>query len=167
MKLLGLGIVLVLGASIVTGASTATVALSARPAEPLALFAWVPTGGYPDAFPFGQCTWWVAFNRQVTWGGDARDWARNAQAQGILTSPLPSVGAIAVYRPGGAYSALGHVAVVVGMTATTYTVSEMNAPNWGRVDARTIPWPDPAVEAFIPISSSELAGAAHRSPGSR
>lgn len=167
MKLLAVGIAFVITASIATGATTATVALSARPSDQSALFSWVPPGGFPDPFPFGQCTWWAAFNRRVTWGGDARDWARNARAQGAPTSPLPSVGAIAVYRPGGAYSDLGHVAVVVGMTATSYTVSEMNAPNWGQVNARTIRWPDPDIEAFIPLGPSDHGGGARPVPGNR
>ena len=164
MKLLALGLAVVFGASIITEATTATAALHMRPADSPALFAWVPAGGYPDPFPFGQCTWWVAFNRRVSWGGDARDWARNAQSQGVPSSPLPSVGAIAVYRPGGAYSAFGHVAVVVATSATTYTVSEMNAPDWGRVDVRTIAWPDPAVDLFIPLDPSEILAAPAQSP---
>ncbi len=146
-----MGLTFLLAASVATGASTAAVALKPRPAPAAPLFASVPLGGFPDPFPFGQCTWWVAFNRRVTWDGNAREWLANAAAQGVPTSPIPSVGAIAVYRPGGLYSALGHVAVVVAVDADTYTVSEMNAVGWGRLSVRQIGWPDPSVDGFIPL----------------
>lgn len=133
----------------------AAVSIAAAPsAAPFApLFSWVPKGGYPDRFPFGQCTWWAAFNREVTWGGDARDWLANAEAADVATNALPSVGAIAVYRPGGQYSVLGHVAIVTAVDAYAYTVSEMNAPRWGVVSSRVITWPDPAVRGFIPVAA--------------
>jgi hypothetical protein len=161
VKALVLPLVVVLSACVVIGSSTAAVALEPRAAPAAPLFAWVPADGFPDRFPFGQCTWWVAFNRRVTWGGNARDWLANAGVQGVAISATPTVGAIVAYRPGGLYSAFGHVAVVVAVTATTYTVSEMNAPDWGRVDARTIGWPDAAVEAFIPLDPRESAETSH------
>jgi len=112
----------------------------------------VPPGGYPDRFPYGQCTWWVAYNRRVTWGGNAGDWLSNARAQGLMTATIPSLGGIAVYEPGNGYSTYGHVAVVIATAAGSYTVSEMNYLGWGRVDTRTVAWPDPQVEGFIPLS---------------
>ena len=80
-----------------------------------------------------------------------RDWLRNAQAQGVRTADQPSVGAVAVYRPGGLYSDYGHVAVVTAVAPSSYTVSEMNAPRWGQVSTRMVPWPDPGVQGFIPL----------------
>jgi hypothetical protein len=139
------------------GASAGAVAVASpqgAPVEPL--FSWVPAGGFPDRFPFGQCTWWAAYNGRVTWGGNAGDWLVNAGALGVPTNDEPSLGAIVVYWPGGRYSPLGHVAVVVGLTPATYTVSEMNAAaGWGRVNTRTIAWPDPDVQGFIPRSDGE------------
>jgi surface antigen len=111
----------------------------------------VPEGGFPDRFPFGQCTYWAAYNYPVTWNGDARDWLRNAQAQGVPTDMLPSVGAVAVFRPGGLYSEYGHVAIVVAAGPSSYTVSEMNAPRWGEVSTRVLRWPDPGIQGFIPF----------------
>jgi len=132
------------------GSAAASVA-AAPPAAPApALFPWVPSGGYPDHFPYGQCTWWAAYNHPVTWSGDAIYWLRDAKAQGVATSNEPSVGAIAVYRAGGLYSARGHVAVVTAVSPDSYTVSEMNAPRWGAVTTRTIAWPDIMVQGFIP-----------------
>jgi surface antigen len=48
-----------------------------------------------------------------------------------------------------------HVAVVIAVTATAYTVSEMNFIGWGQVSTRSIPWPDPRVEGFIPITKED------------
>jgi surface antigen len=115
------------------------------------LFSWVPPGGYPDRFPYGWCTWWAAYNRHVTWNGNAGDWLANASAQGFHTQLTPTVGAIAVYRPGSGYSQLGHVAIVVAVSAATYTVSEMYFISFGEVNTRTIWWPDPHIDGFIPL----------------
>jgi surface antigen len=130
---------------------------STRPqAEAIApLFPWVPAGGYPNSFPFGQCTWWAAFNHRVTWNGDAGDWLANAAAQSVPTSDSPSVGAVVVYRRGPAYSVFGHVANVVATSPGHYTVSEMNYLGWGQVDTRTVSWPDPNVSGFIPVEVNE------------
>ena len=152
MKLLRAALLLLLTVPAVVGSSAAAVALAPRAAPTAALFSWVPAGGFPDRFPFGQCTWWAAYNRHVTWHGNAADWLANAAAEGVPTSAAPAVGAIAVYRPGGTYSNYGHVAIVVAVTAETYTVSEMNAVGWGRVSTRTVRWPDPLVDGFIPVS---------------
>ncbi len=154
MRLL-LAVAALLTFPVLVGTTAAAVAIAPRTPPTAALFAWVPEGGYPNRFPYGQCTWWAAYNRQVTWGGNARDWLANAKAQGVPTSDVPSVGAIAVYRPGGAYSEYGHVAVVVARRPHTYTVSEMNAPRWGEVTTREIAWPDPHLQGFIPLTSTE------------
>ncbi|MGH7746886.1 MAG: CHAP domain-containing protein [Candidatus Dormibacteria bacterium] len=117
-------------------------------------YADAPLGaGGLDDFPAGECTYYVAQHREVTWSGNADEWLANASAAGATTSTAPSVGAIAVYGPGGhgQYSlAYGHVALVTGVTATSYTVSEMNYAGPGVVDSRTIAWPDPDVLGFIP-----------------
>ena len=157
MKMLLAGLVLLVTFPAVVGSAVATVATAPHPAPASPLFAFVPHGGFPDAFPFGQCTWWAAYNRRVTWNGNADEWLGNAQAQGVTTSEVPSVGAIAVYSAGGGYHPLyGHVAIVVALTPTTYSVSEMNAIGWGEVSTRTIAWPDPHIEGFIPIRKEDL-----------
>src|SRR5438445_8269395 len=124
---LGLVLLLALTFPVLVGTTAGAVATAPHDPPAAALFSWVPAGGFPDRFPFGQCTWWAAYNRRVTWGGNAGDWLVNAQAQGVSTSEYPSVGAIVVYRPGGDYSTYGHVAIVIKVTPSSYTVSEMNA----------------------------------------
>jgi len=64
---------------------------------------------------------------------------------------MPRSGEIAVYQPGSGYdSGYGHVALVTDVSDTSYTVSEMNHQGLGVVDSRTIAWPDPHLEGFIP-----------------
>jgi surface antigen len=106
-------------------------------------------------WPWGQCTWYVAMARaqlgeSVTWGGDAWQWLANASAEGYGTTTTPLPGEIAVYRRGGAYSSQdGHVALVVRVTPSSYTVEEANYNGLGIIDTRTIAWPDPGVAGFI------------------
>ena len=139
----------------VIASTTAALAVAPRAAPAAPLFAWVPPDGFRDQFPFGLCTWWAAYNRRVTWNGNAADWLANAAALGLPTSAEPSLAAIVVYRPGGHFSPFGHVAIVIATDADAYTVSEMNAPGWGRVSTRDLPWPDPDVLGFIPLTAAE------------
>ena len=132
-------------------APTVAISTAARPAPASPLFAAIPAGGFPDRFPYGQCTWWAAYNRHVTWSGNAGDWLVNARVQGVETSALPSLGAIVVYLPGSGYSELGHVAIVIALSSSSYTVSEMNFLGWGEVNTRSVGWPDPRVSGFIPF----------------
>jgi len=154
VKVLVVSVCLVLSFPAVVGSAAGALAAAPHTVSTetkTADFRWVPPDGYPNHFPFGQCTWWAAHNRLVTWNGNARDWLANAQARGVATTGLPSVGAIVVYRPGGTYSAYGHVAIVVAVAPTSYIVSEMNAPQWGKGTTRQIRWPDPEAAGFIPL----------------
>src|SRR5438105_6919944 len=129
------------------------VAGPVRAADVRPLFADVPQEGYPDHFPFGQCTWWAAFNVRVTWWGDAGAWLANARAAQRTTSAVPVVHSIVVYAPSPGYSQWGHVGVVVAVGPASFRVSEMNYADGGRgtgiVDERESRWPDRAVEGFV------------------
>jgi CHAP domain len=149
--LLGMTLIGLAGAA--TGAEVGglggSTGIERAPLQPL--FLWVPAGGFPDHFPYGWCTWWAAYNHPVSWSGNAGDWLKNASAQGAHTQSTPSVGAIAVFRPGSGYSALGHVAIVIAVSPRAYVISEMNWAGFGEVNTRTIGWPDRHVEGFIPV----------------
>jgi surface antigen len=83
-----------------------------------------------DGFATGQCTWYVATRRRVSWhtstgelGGNAGQWMQLAAAARYAVGPEPQMGAIAVYTDSGA----GHVALVVGVDGSgNYTVAEAN-----------------------------------------
>ena len=156
MKMLLAGLILLVTFPPLVGSAAATIATAPHPTPAVRLFSWVPSGGYPDRFPYGWCTWWAAYNRHVTWNGNAADWLENAAAQGYHTAASPTVGAIAVYRPVGEYSPLGHVAIVIAVSDRAYTVSEMHVIGFGRVDSRAIWWPDPHVAGFIPLSQEDM-----------
>jgi LysM repeat protein len=102
-----------------------------------------------DTFPYGQCTWYVAAHRDVSWGGDAVDWfhaASRARPEGHVAVQ----GAIVVFDIGWA----GHVALVDHVNVDgSFVVSEMNywadGGGWGRVDHRIISARDPSIIGFI------------------
>lgn len=120
----------------------------------------VPQAFFPDRFtdPPGECTSWAAAlwpghqGRGVTWSGDAWEWYVNAAAAGYDVSSMPSVGAIAVFarsaNDGGEW---GHVAVVVGVSAHSFVITEMNRDGRFVVDERTVPLDDAGLTGFIPV----------------
>lgn len=88
-------------------------------------------------FPYGQCTYYVATRRTVTWRGNAGQWYGNAKAQGYPVGPTPKAGAIMVSYEG---ISLGHVAYVESVNADgSFVVSEMNYNGqWGKETSRTV-----------------------------
>jgi surface antigen len=109
-------------------------------------FAFGPTN---DWFPWGQCTWYAASLRNVTWNGNAWEWAWTAAAAGRPTGMRPRVGALVVFGPGNGYSGFGHVAYVVAVQSrTSFTIDEGNFLGLGVIDQRQI-WSLFDVEAFI------------------
>lgn len=158
---------LILNSASASGAPIGNVAPpgSAKP-EPIAfgpLFPWTPAKGEPilAGYPEGQCTWFVSWeghdggDHRVTWGGDGGDWYANAAAAGVPVEPAsvtPQVGWIAVYARGHGSSEWGHVAVVVAVSGTGYTIAEMNVLGLGVADERTLPFGTsaPLLEGWIP-----------------
>jgi len=97
------------------------------------------------SFVYGDCTWYVATQRKVTWGGNADQWWANAAAAGYLEGQTPEVGSIVVWGPdvpGESYG-YGHVAYVEAVQGDEFEVSEMafDIPGggWDRVDYRWVP----------------------------
>lgn len=88
-------------------------------------------------FPYGQCTYYVATRRTVTWSGNAGQWYGNARAQGYAVGSTPQSGAIMVSYEG---VSLGHVSYVESVNADgSFIVSEMNYNGgWGRISSRTV-----------------------------
>lgn len=99
------------------------------------------------SFPFGQCTYYVATRRNVTWSGNAWQWFGNAQTVGLPTGRKPQPGAIMVTWE----SAIGHVAYVEAVnTDGSFRVSEMNYGGyWGGITSRTIHTGDVPLIGFI------------------
>jgi surface antigen len=98
-----------------------------------------PTGLVRHSFPYGQCTYYVATRRVVTWGGNAGTWYDNARAQGYAVGSVPRTGAIMVSFEG---FAAGHVSYIERVNADgSFLISEMNnlsLGGWGIVNTRTV-----------------------------
>ena len=101
-----------------------------------------------DSFPYGECTYYVATRRDITWTGNAGQWWLNARWS-RPEGEVPIAGAVAVFE-GPGYSDEGHVAFVDGVNADgSFVIQEMNYDGWGRVDQRTVQPNDPTIVGFI------------------
>jgi surface antigen len=131
-----------------------------------------------NPYPYGQCTWWCA--DQEPWCldhgnlGNALDWAANWRERGGFVQLTPAVGCIACFQPGsnGADAVTGHVAVVISVKGSDFTVSEMNGPNGpGHTDDRACvndagvsylvqqpPTPEPMMETYLASTGVRPAG---------
>jgi len=88
-----------------------------------------------NPFPWGECTYWVASQRDIPWTGNAFNWWANAQGYGEPEGQVPVVGAIAVFD--NSYD--GHVALVTKVLPNgSWEQSEMNVDGLGVEDTRTI-----------------------------
>ena len=118
------------------------------------LFARTPPGGFDvGGLPYGQCTWYVAYERGIVAHENGEGWVRNLAARGFITSSRPSVGAILswrAYAPG--YGVYGHVALVVDVDpdGKGFTVAEANVLGEGVADVRWVPLKDPGIVGFVP-----------------
>lgn len=99
----------------------------------------------PNTFVAGQCTWYVANQRNIPWSGNAIDWWPNARAAGFAEGPTPEVGAVMVTRESG----YGHVALVQSVSGSSWTVTEMNYRGPFVVDSRTLSPGQAPVVGFI------------------
>lgn len=102
--------------------------------------------GRPHRFPKGQCTYYVAQRRQVTWGGNAKMWLANASALGAQTGKTPVRGAIVVTTDNRRY---GHVAIVEKVEGDSFLISEMNYKGRGVITNRWLNAADSTVRGFI------------------
>ena len=113
-----------------------------------------PGTGKSRAFPYGQCTWYVAQKRYVPWNGHAKSWLANAQAMGFSvcwgSQCQPKAGAIASLTGGNWLSRLyGHVVYVESVQDGWFTISEMNHVGWAVKSVRTISTGSGAIAGFI------------------
>ncbi len=109
-----------------------------------------PGTGKSRIFPYGQCTWYVAQKRIVTWSGHAKSWLANAKAAGFKTGSTPQAGAIAVLTEGGWLGRrYGHVAYVESINNGWVTVSEMNYNCYACKSVRTLKASDWRIRGYI------------------
>jgi surface antigen len=108
----------------------------------------VPPSHGGDSFPYGECTYYVATRRNISWDGNAGEWWQNARSS-RPEGEFPVAGAVVVFE-GPGYSYDGHVAFVDSVNANgSFVISEMNYDGWGRIDQRTVQAGDPSIVGFI------------------
>lgn len=118
---------------------------AAKPAKSYA----VRYTGNGKGFAWGNCTYYVANNKNVTWRGNANQWLRNAAAAGVPTGKTPASGAIVSLSGRGYNSYYGHVGIVAGVEGDDIIVKDMNYRRLNEVTIRRIPKNDPSIRGYI------------------
>ena len=146
------------------------------PAGPYLAFAWVPGGGFPDPYQYGQCTYLAAYDFDpfpAGSGGGAPqnlgnggDWYGTALRLGLRTLPpsaLPPLGAAVSYRGFPGDGSAGHVAVVIAddPSGAGYWIYEMNVirvnQGTGITDVRHMSFPGDWLVGSIPAPQASPA----------
>ena len=106
--------------------------------------------GQSHAFPWGQCTWWVAQKRPIPAWGHAKDWLNNAIRSGYAVCKgsycIPQVGAV-ISLSGNRY--YGHVGYVEEVKGDKVVFSEMNYIGLGRMNYRTLRVGSSSIKGYI------------------
>ncbi|MDD2871662.1 MAG: LysM peptidoglycan-binding domain-containing protein, partial [Candidatus Gracilibacteria bacterium] len=102
-----------------------------------------------SGFAWGNCTWYVAQYKNVTWRGNANQWMKNARAQGVSTGYNPSVGAIVQFNGRGYNPVYGHVGIVTEVLDGEIIVSDMNYRRLNEVTYRKVSINDRSIQGYI------------------
>jgi len=106
--------------------------------------------GQSHAYPYGQCTWWVAQKRAIPSWGNAKDWLDNAIRSGYAVCKgswcIPQVGAVISLKGNWLY---GHVAYVEEVRGDKVIFSEMNYIGWGRMNRQTLRVGSSSIKGYI------------------
>lgn len=105
--------------------------------------------GQGRGFVGGNCTWYVATVKNVTWRGNAAAWMKNARAQWVKTGSTPVPGAIIQFSGRGYSRAYGHVGIVADVTDDYVIVKDMNYRGLYEVTIRKVKKNDPAIDGYI------------------
>lgn len=108
--------------------------------------------GKSRGFAWGNCTYYVAMHKNVTWRGNANQWLRNAAAAGVPTGKAPAVGAIISLSGRGYNPYYGHVGIVAGIEGNDIIVKDMNYRRLNEVTIRKIPKTDSAIKGYIYVN---------------
>lgn len=100
-------------------------------------------------FAWGNCTYFVAKYKNVTWRGNAKDWLPNAKKQGLSTGSNPAIGSIIVFHGRGYNPYYGHVGIVVDLDGSDVIVKDMNYRRINEVTTRRVNRNDGAISGYI------------------
>ncbi|MDD3302027.1 MAG: LysM peptidoglycan-binding domain-containing protein [Candidatus Gracilibacteria bacterium] len=101
------------------------------------------------SFARGNCTRFVAQYKNVTWGGNAKNWLANARSSGVETGSSPTVGAIVVFSGKGYNPVYGHVGIVTSVKSDSIIVKDMNYRALNEVTTRKVSKNDGAIIGYI------------------
>lgn len=105
--------------------------------------------GKGNKFAWGNCTYFVANHKNVTWRGNANAWLRNAAAAGVPTGKNPAPGAIISFAGSGYNPYYGHVGLVVDVDGDDVVIKDMNYRRLNEVTIRRISKNDPSIRGYI------------------
>ncbi len=105
--------------------------------------------GLSRGFVWGNCTWYVAQNKSVSWRGNASSWMRNAKAEWVKTGQTPIPGAIVQFSGAGYNRYYGHVGIVAGVEGDNIIVKDMNYRGLYEVTIRKVPIDHPSIDGYI------------------
>jgi len=109
----------------------------------------VKYNGNSKGFAWGNCTYYVALNKNVKWRGNANQWLRNAAAAGVATGSKPAPGAIISFSGQGYNPYYGHVGIVVDIDGDDVIVKDMNYRRLNEVTVRRIPASSSSIKGYI------------------
>jgi surface antigen/LysM repeat protein len=109
----------------------------------------VKYNGKSKGFVWGNCTYYVATHKNVTWRWNANQWLRNAAAAGVSTGSKPVPGAIISFSGRGYNPYYGHVWIVKSVEGDSIIVSDMNYRKLNEVTVRKIPKNDATIRGYI------------------
>lgn len=109
----------------------------------------VAYNGKAKGFAWGNCTYFVATHKNVTWRGNANAWLRNAAAAGVSTGTKPATGAIISLAGGGYNPYYGHVGIVVDVDGDDLIIKDMNYRRLNEVTVRRISSDDRSIRGYI------------------
>lgn len=140
---------------------TASLAVAKKVATPAPKKATKPTGqasqsaydigwtGKGKSFAWGNCTYFVANYKNVTWRGNANQWLRNAKKAGVATGSKPVAGAIISFSGGGYNPWYGHVGIVMEVHDDYLIIKDMNYRRLNEVTVRKVNRDDGAINGYI------------------
>ncbi|MDD2487738.1 MAG: LysM peptidoglycan-binding domain-containing protein [Candidatus Gracilibacteria bacterium] len=105
--------------------------------------------GNGNKFAWGNCTYFVANHKNVTWRGNAGQWIQNARAAGVPTGSEAVNGAIISFKGSGYNPYYGHVGLVTGVEGDDIIVKDMNYRRINEVTVRRISKNDPSIKGYI------------------
>lgn len=100
-------------------------------------------------FAWGNCTWFVAQYKNVTWRGNANRWLANARAQWVPTGNTPKPWAIVQFSGRWYNLRYGHVGIVTSVNGDTMIVRDMNYRAVNQITNRKVSIYDRSIDGYI------------------